>query len=429
MDKLYESHALAMRYREMTDDEYGMLKKSIEDLGLLHPIVLYEGKVLDGVHRQKACSDVRVKPRYEIYDGSNPQVYLKGQNEARRHLTEAERVVMVSEMVEVKHGGERDGAGRKPKIGKIKSPIGDLKKKDNPVTIRQVSKLLNVSERSVSRINKAKRVLGTDKVRELAKAGESVNAIEQKANKEKKKQDAEDRRKKREVEAQERVSEIIEVEKLPFELHCCSVMDLYKCVENGSIDVVLTDPPYEKQGVADGLWGALSDFALHALKPMGMLVAMSGAGYVDQILMDMRREGLAFRCLAVIQNLSPQGRLRQENVFTTHKFLHIYTRSDDVLKHPERSIRSSFDAPKWEKGGVGKAQEDHEWGQAQALMDKIVEMYLEDGLRVCDPFVGAGSSGISVLGRKGYFIGADIDVNYVEITRQKLIIASTEGDR
>ena len=43
-----EAHPLATLFRMMTDDELESLKGSIRENGLLEPIRLYQGKILDG---------------------------------------------------------------------------------------------------------------------------------------------------------------------------------------------------------------------------------------------------------------------------------------------------------------------------------------------------------------------------------------------
>ncbi len=48
------------------------------------PIMLYEGKVLDGWHRYQACLKAGAKPRSEPYSGSDPAAYVCSVNLHRR---------------------------------------------------------------------------------------------------------------------------------------------------------------------------------------------------------------------------------------------------------------------------------------------------------------------------------------------------------
>ena len=53
-DKL-EAHAYCAFFPKMPGDEFKGLKESIKSNGLLNPIVTYQGEILDGAHRYRAC--------------------------------------------------------------------------------------------------------------------------------------------------------------------------------------------------------------------------------------------------------------------------------------------------------------------------------------------------------------------------------------
>lgn len=78
----------------MPDDEFESLSKSIENLGLLSPIVLFESEVLDGWHRYQACLDTLTAIKTIEYLGDNPQEFVEAQNENRRHLTKSQHALI-----------------------------------------------------------------------------------------------------------------------------------------------------------------------------------------------------------------------------------------------------------------------------------------------------------------------------------------------
>ena len=63
----------------------------IKENGLLHPIILYQGMILDGRHRQEACDIAEIPARYEEYTGDDPIGFVISANFARRHLTVGEK--------------------------------------------------------------------------------------------------------------------------------------------------------------------------------------------------------------------------------------------------------------------------------------------------------------------------------------------------
>lgn len=81
-----EQHPLSAAFPAMPEDEFARLAADIHKRGLEHPIVLYEGKVLDGWHRYLACVDGGIRPKYKAYKGKDPRGFVKSANLHRRHL-------------------------------------------------------------------------------------------------------------------------------------------------------------------------------------------------------------------------------------------------------------------------------------------------------------------------------------------------------
>ncbi len=92
-----EFHQLARLIPEMDLNEIHTLTEDVRLNGLLEPIVLYEGKILDGRHRYKACGFTGVAPRYEEFTGSDPISYVLSKNLHRRHLTSAQKAAIAVE--------------------------------------------------------------------------------------------------------------------------------------------------------------------------------------------------------------------------------------------------------------------------------------------------------------------------------------------
>jgi hypothetical protein len=82
----YDPHQLAQEFPRISGLEFDNLVADICANGLQHPIVLYEGKILDGWHRYRACVRAGIEPRFEEYTGSTPAAYVCSANVFRRHL-------------------------------------------------------------------------------------------------------------------------------------------------------------------------------------------------------------------------------------------------------------------------------------------------------------------------------------------------------
>ena len=94
----YESHPIADIWPLLSDEELQELAEDIKQRGLLNPIVLYEGKILDGRNRFKACQLAGVVPKTLQYEGDKPISHALALNEKRRHLTKSQRAALAVEI-------------------------------------------------------------------------------------------------------------------------------------------------------------------------------------------------------------------------------------------------------------------------------------------------------------------------------------------
>lgn len=86
-----EPHPIAEAFPKMQPAEFNGLVADIKQNGLHQPVVLYEGKVLDGVHRAKACDKADRRVRYDQFNGDNPAEFAISANIKRRHLTKKQQ--------------------------------------------------------------------------------------------------------------------------------------------------------------------------------------------------------------------------------------------------------------------------------------------------------------------------------------------------
>jgi hypothetical protein len=163
-------HPAAMEYPLMDDEHLRALAADIQAKGLFEPIVLYEGKVLDGRNRLLACrlTEGAVEPRFVPWspdDEVTVHEYVASKNLHRRHLTPeqwAERIRKLAERIRDATPVE-PGAGqtRGLKRGKARpvSPngqTGDATPISEVELERRVAKVTGKSRSTVRRALKAK---------------------------------------------------------------------------------------------------------------------------------------------------------------------------------------------------------------------------------------------------------------------------------
>lgn len=93
-----ENHPLAAMFPLLEGKEFSDLIISIKSNGLRDTITLYEGKILDGRNRYRACIEAGIEPRTEpLPDGQDPLQFVYIKNVTRRHLTVSQRALAVAQ--------------------------------------------------------------------------------------------------------------------------------------------------------------------------------------------------------------------------------------------------------------------------------------------------------------------------------------------
>lgn len=137
---------------------YEALKKDIAENGLIESVSFWNGMLVDGRHRWKACAELGIECGafdLECDEGELLGIVLS-RNLHRRHLTESQRSIIAGKLAKLKVG--QVGNGRKVE-GSIDSP-----------TLEQAADMLNVGRASVVR---AKQVLdaGSPEIIEAVETG------------------------------------------------------------------------------------------------------------------------------------------------------------------------------------------------------------------------------------------------------------------
>lgn len=91
-----ELHSLCSIFPRMSDEEFAGLRADIKANGQRSPITLYEGKILDGGNRYRACLAEGKTPRFVEFDGADPAAYVLSLNLRRRHLSVGQQAAIVA---------------------------------------------------------------------------------------------------------------------------------------------------------------------------------------------------------------------------------------------------------------------------------------------------------------------------------------------
>jgi ParB-like nuclease domain len=98
-------HPLADIFPLMEGAEFDALVADIKANGLREPIVLYEGKILDGRNRFRACLEAGIDPMVEENYGDDigdPAAYVVSANIRRRHLRPEQKRTAIAAVIALK---------------------------------------------------------------------------------------------------------------------------------------------------------------------------------------------------------------------------------------------------------------------------------------------------------------------------------------
>lgn len=88
---VYPFHPVADIFPMMSKEEFNKLCADIESHGLIEPIWLHEGRIIDGRNRYRACVQVEVEPRFREWDGKGSlTAFVISLNVHRRHMDKSQ---------------------------------------------------------------------------------------------------------------------------------------------------------------------------------------------------------------------------------------------------------------------------------------------------------------------------------------------------
>lgn len=266
----YEVHPAAEIPPPLDDDDYKALLDSVRQHGQQHPIILYEDQIIDGRHRYQACCELGIPPRVEHYAGSLTPLEIVKLNLARRHLTPGQKAVvgLSIEKYEAELAKQRQvEALLRGNVNRHQSPIvANLPQLANeaPTPQKQQNKAREraaaATGASARNVQKAKKIASEapDLLEKVRAGSVSLNAAE-KQLKERKHKD----------ELQKQVDVL-----LPDGLHVGDFRELAAQIPDNSIELVFTDPPYDRDSLP--LYADAARIAARILKPGGSFIAYTG---------------------------------------------------------------------------------------------------------------------------------------------------------
>ena len=91
-------HPIAQLFPLLEGEAFDALAADIGVTGLLEPIIEYEGQILDGRNRYRACIQANREPCFVSFGNGDPLTFVLSKNLHRRHLNEAQRAMVAAKL-------------------------------------------------------------------------------------------------------------------------------------------------------------------------------------------------------------------------------------------------------------------------------------------------------------------------------------------
>lgn len=208
-------------------------------------------------------------------------------------------------------------------------------------------------------------------------------------------------------------------------------LEVMKGIPDGSVDLVLTDPPYNiardnnfhtmgRAGIDFGEWDkgfdlfSYIDEVYRVLDRNGSFIVFNDWKNLGDIVKHAEKLGFFTKDMLRLEKTNPMPRNRDRRYitdyecaiwFTMPKAKWIFNRQDDKYQRP-KFVHS-----------VDKGL--HPTQKSLKLMEELVKIHSNENQVVVDCFMGSGTTGLACKNLNRKFIGIELDETYFNIAKER----------
>jgi DNA modification methylase len=221
-----------------------------------------------------------------------------------------------------------------------------------------------------------------------------------------------------------------------------------KRLANGSVDLILTDPPYNLGNFMKGRdtnlkkmrdnffgaagWDDLSfeeweksmdgffEESARLLKKGGAMLVFMSIIKVETLIRIAERHKLYYKTTGIWHKPNPMPRnMNLHFVNSTEAWVYLtYGRRTGTFNNGGKALHDFIEMGVAANGGrkFGK----HPTRKPAALMDFFIQVLSNEGEMVLDPFMGSGSAGVAAIRNNRSFTGVEIDKAYFQMAARRI---------
>lgn len=231
------------------------------------------------------------------------------------------------------------------------------------------------------------------------------------------------------------------------ELHNGDCLEYMKKIPTSSIDLIITDPPYnlgkfmEERDtnlvkMRDNFFGAagwddldykewkksMNKFfhqASRVLKDGGSIIVFMAIIKVETIIQLAQKHGLYYKTTGIWHKSNPMPRnMNLHFVNSTESWIYFTYKTKTGTFNNNGKVLHDFIETSVTSNSEKKYGK-HPTQKPEALMEHFVKVLSNENDTILDPFMGSGSVGVSAVKNNRNFIGIELDENYFNVEGQK----------
>lgn len=214
-----------------------------------------------------------------------------------------------------------------------------------------------------------------------------------------------------------------------------------KNIEDGSVDLVVTDPPYEITTTGAGMYKQADKQYVKELN--GMKDGFSEEA-LDELCRVMKKINIYFFCsqkqIIPLLDYFVKKKKCNWNILSWHKTNPIpacgnkyLTDTEFILFFREKGVKvyGSFDTKRtWYATPLNQSDKKkygHPTVKPLSILENLVVNSSQEGEVVLDCFMGSGSTGVACLNTNRNFIGIELDEGYFNIAQNRIEEAANKS--